>query len=362
LQSCREAGIRVVMVTGDHPATAQHIAEITGLSDARTPPMTGSQIPDLSQLSESDRQRLLGTRVFARVSPAQKLGLISLYQAQGDIVGMTGDGINDAPALKKADIGIAMGLRGTQVARETADMVLKDDSFVSVVTAIAQGRVIFGNIRRFIMYLVSCNLSEIFVVTASGFLGLGLPLTPLQILFLNVVTDVFPALALGVGPGDKAVMRQPPRNPRTPLLDSSHWRTVVLYATLMTASVLGGSVYGMEVLGISAAGDTTVVFYGLSLAQLLHVFNMRAAESGVFRNEITRNRYVWLALAACGILLLATYEIPVLRQALSIETLHLDEWAVVFVSAVIPLVLGQVVNEMRKGHGAKSLEQGAKAF
>ncbi|MDJ1506041.1 cation-transporting P-type ATPase [Xanthocytophaga agilis] len=347
LKSCHDAGIRVIMVTGDHPSTAQHIGETIGLTDASVKPMTGRDIPDLKQLNEKDKKRLLDTRIFARVSPGQKLDLISLYQDQGDIVGMTGDGINDAPALKKADIGIAMGLRGTQVARETADMVLKDDSFVSVVAAIAQGRIIFGNIRKFIMYLVSCNLSEIFVVTASGFLSLGLPLTPLQILFLNVVTDVFPALALGIGKGDSSVMRHSPRDPKSPILSKPHWMAVIIYALLMTGSVMFAAFYSAEVLGINAADDNNIVFYSLSLAQLFHVFNLASGNSGLFRNEITKNRYVWLAVVVCMGILALTYYIPVLREALNIQNLHPIEWIVVLVASLAPLVLIQILKRLR---------------
>ncbi len=347
LKSCRDAGIRVIMVTGDHPATAQHIGEKIGLTTADLRPMTGQEIPAMERLSPEEKKKLLDTRIFARVSPKQKLDLIQLYQAEADIVGMTGDGINDAPALKKADIGIAMGLRGTQVARETADMVLKDDSFVSVVDAIEQGRIIFGNIRKFIMFLVSCNLSEIFVVTASGFLNLGLPLTPLQILFLNVVTDVFPALALGIGKGDESVMHQPPRDPKTPILSQRHWIAVITYALCLTGSVMFASFYSVEVLGISAENDNNIIFYSLSLAQLVHVFNMTSSKSPLFRNEITQNRYVWLALLACLGILMLTYFVPVLHQALSIQALHPQEWIVVGIAAMVPLIVVQLVKRLQ---------------
>jgi Ca2+-transporting ATPase len=347
LRSCHEAGIRVIMVTGDHPATAQHIGEKIGLTTNQLSPLTGQEIPDLEHLSAADKKRLLDTRVFARVSPAQKLDLIRMYQSEGHIVGMTGDGINDAPALKKADIGIAMGLHGTQVARETADMVLKDDSFVSVVAAIAQGRIIFGNIRKFIMYLVSCNLSELFVVTASGFLDLGLPLTPLQILFLNVVTDVFPALALGIGEGDNSVMQQPPRHPKAPILSRSHWQAVILYALVLTGSVMIASFYSIEVMGMNAADDNNIIFYSLALAQLVHVFNFSSGKASLFRNEITRNRYVWLAILACTGILLLTYVVPILHQALDIQALHPRDWSVVIVAALAPLVFIQLLKRLQ---------------
>jgi Ca2+-transporting ATPase len=239
--------------------------------------------------------------------------MIELYQQQGDIVGMTGDGVNDAPALKKSDIGIAMGLRGTQVAAETADMVLKDDSFTSIVTAIAQGRVIFENIRKFVLFLLSCNLSEIFVVTFAGFSGVGNPLLPLQILFINIVTDVFPALALGWAARNASLMEQPPRNPKTPILDRRDWGQVVSYALTITFSVLGAYLLGTQRWGLSEAEGNNLTFYALSLAQVLHVFNLHS-ERSFFNNEITRNRYIWYATALCLFILALTYYVPFLRQ------------------------------------------------
>ncbi|NIT57802.1 MAG: HAD-IC family P-type ATPase, partial [Aliifodinibius sp.] len=174
-------------------------------------------------IDSSEANRIYDTSVFSRVSPNQKLDLIELFQKKGQIVAMTGDGVNDAPALKKADIGIAMGQRGTQVAQESSDMVLTDDAFSTIVSAIEQGRVIFNNIRRFIYYLMSCNVSEVMVVAMATIIGTTLPILPLQILFLNLVTDVFPALALGVGEGEEGVMQKPPRNPEQPILGIGEW-------------------------------------------------------------------------------------------------------------------------------------------
>ncbi len=348
LQSCHKAGIRVIMVTGDHPATAQYIGEKIGLTTADVPPMTGSQMPtDMEHIPEKDTEQLIRTAIFARVSPAQKLGLIALYQTRGEIVGMTGDGINDAPALKKADIGIAMGLQGTQVARETAAIVLKDDSFVSIVHAIAQGRVIFGNIRKFILYLLSCNLSEIFVVTVAGLMGFGTPLTPIQILFLNVVTDVFPALALGISIGDDSVMQQKPRPPGSPILSKPDWWAVVIYAVLIMVSVVGGAFYSQSYLHVSTTTDNNIIFYSLCLAQLFHVFNMTSGKAPFFRNEVTTNRYVWLALLLCGGILLVTYEVPFLRQVLSIQSLSLTDGLVILVAALVPMVVIQILKRLR---------------
>ncbi|MDZ7691097.1 MAG: HAD-IC family P-type ATPase [Balneolaceae bacterium] len=208
---CKKAGIRVVMVTGDQVETARYIARAVGLpDDEEAMVIHGNELPSKEELENSnmDKKLIVQCSIFARISPKQKLNLIEFYQDSGQIVAMTGDGVNDAPALKKADIGIAMGQRGTQVAREASDMVLTDDAFSSIVAAIEQGRVIFGNIRRFIYYLMSCNVSEVMVVGMASLIGSPLPILPLQILFLNLVTDVFPALALGVGEGEEGAMRR----------------------------------------------------------------------------------------------------------------------------------------------------------
>jgi len=342
LEACREAGIKVIMVTGDHPATALTIASKVKLIEAgEERVLTGRDLKPLDQLSEAEKQTILACRVFARVSPGQKLDMIDLYQQEGHIVGMTGDGVNDAPALKKSDIGIAMGLRGTQVAAETADMVLKDDSFTSIVRAIGQGRVIFENIRKFILFLLSCNLSEVFVVTFAGFLNVGTPLLPLQILFINIVTDVFPALALGVGRENETLMHRPPRDPKRPILSGHDWQRVGGYALVMTASVLAAFWYATRELGMDNATGNAITFYALSLAQLLHVFNLHS-ERSFFRNEITRNGYIWGALLLCIGILLLTYYVPVLRDVLSIQPLNRTALELIIAAGVVPLVIVQL--------------------
>ncbi|WP_020597974.1 cation-translocating P-type ATPase [Spirosoma panaciterrae] len=343
LEACRRAGIKVIMVTGDHPATALTIAsKVKLIEPGEEIVLTGKDLKPIDQLRVDEKQNVLNCRVFARVSPAQKLDMIELYQHEGNIVGMTGDGVNDAPALKKSDIGIAMGLRGTQVAAETADIVLKDDSFTSIVAAIAQGRVIFENIRKFVLFLLSCNLSEIFVVTFAGFLNVGTPLLPLQILFINIVTDVFPALALGVGRENASLMERPPRDPKTPIMDTRDWQTVVLYALAMTASVLGTYVIGTRLLGLSQDEGNNLTFYALSFTQLMHVFNLHS-ERSFFINEITRNRYVWYAQMLCLAILAFTYFVPVLHEVLNIQPMTTTEFGLILAAGFAPVLLIQLV-------------------
>ena len=215
-RTARSAGIRVVMVTGDHAVTARSIGRAVGLGGSAANVVEGRELS--SGVADGKNGELFDADIFARVSPAEKLELVRAYQAAGEIVAMTGDGVNDAPALRQADIGVAMGLRGTDVAREAAAMILLDDAFPTIVKAIREGRVIFGNIRRFVAYLLSCNLSEVLVVGLAVLSTLPLPLLPLQILYLNLVTDVFPAFALAMGEGEPGILKRPPRDPQEPIL------------------------------------------------------------------------------------------------------------------------------------------------
>jgi len=341
---CRVAGIEVVMVTGDQPATGQSIGQAVGLvSDEPSQAIRGADLGELEDRTDEERQRLLATLIFARVSPKQKLDLIALYQADGRVVAMTGDGVNDAPALKKADIGVAMGLRGTQVAQEAADMVLKDDAFSTIVEAVAQGRAIFANIRKFVVYLLSCNVSEILAVAVASFAGLPMPLLPLQILFLNLVTDVFPALALGAGEGDPNAMTRPPRPADEPIVAARHWRSIGSYGVLIAAVVLGALMLSIHGLGLTEGQGTTIAFLTLAFAQLWHVFNMRDPGSGFVKNDITRNRYVWGALGLCSALLVAAVYLPGLSTALKTVDPGLRGWAVILVGSLVPWAVGQVV-------------------
>ena len=344
IELCQDAGIKVVMVTGDQAVTASNIGSDVGLVDKKEIEVIhGKDLKNPDELSEEEKQKILQVPIFARVNPRQKLNLIDLYQKNGAIVAMTGDGVNDAPALKEADIGIAMGQRGTEVAREAADMVLKDDAFPTIVTAIEQGRVIFNNIRKFVLYLISCNVSEIMVVTSATIVNLPLPILPLQILFLNLVSDVFPALALGVGEGDRNVMKQPPQDPGEPILARRHWLDVGRYGFLMTISVFGALILALKWLGMGERQAVSVSFLTLAFTQLWHVFNMRDKGSNFLRNSITRNPFIWGALFICiGLLLVALY-VPVLSDVLKLVNPGMKGWIIVIAMSLIPLVVGQFI-------------------
>ena len=341
--SCRNAGIKIVMITGDHPLTALSIAKKVGLvEEGEQQVITGSDLPDMDSVSDDWEKKILATAVFARTTPKQKLEIVGIFQKGGNIVAMTGDGVNDAPALKKADIGIAMGLRGTQVAKETASIVLKDDSFTSIAKAVAHGREIFQNIQKFVIYLVSCNLSEIFIVTALGFIAPAATLLPLQILFLNMVTDVFPALALGLGKGDKTVMDRPPRDPKNLIVSNKDWVAIGLYSFCITLAVIAAVVYGKEFLLVDNKTANNIAFVTLAFAQLFHVFNMASAHSKLLMNEITKNKFIWLAIMICAGLMIMVFAVPQMRLVLGLNKLGRDMWMVAIVASLIPLLLVQL--------------------
>jgi Ca2+-transporting ATPase len=356
IECCRAAGVTVVMVTGDHAATAVALAGDTGIVDAghEAGAIDGSELARL--LAAGDPGPLLSARVFARVTPEQKLRLIELYQDAGHVVAMTGDGVNDAPALKKADIGVAMGVRGTEVAREAASLVLLDDELRTTVVAIEQGRAIFANIRKFVVYLLSCNLSEMLVVVLATLAGAPLPLLPLQILFLNLVTDVFPALALGVGAGAPGSMNKPPRPATERVLMTRHWVLLVLYGILLSLTVLGAMGAAITFLGVGREEAVTVSFLTLALAQLWHVFNLRDDSSRWLRNEISGNPWIWVALPLCLALVGAAVYLPPLANVLSLVPPDAAGWALVVGASLAPLLIAPMLRPVARSFGGRAAE------
>jgi Ca2+-transporting ATPase len=296
----------------------------------------------------AQQDRIRRTLVFARVSPADKLTLVDAFQDAGEVVGMTGDGVNDAPALKKADIGIAMGRRGTDVAQEAGDIVLKDDAFETIVMAVQQGRTIFMNIRRFVVFLLSGNLGQITAISLAALAAIPLPLLPLQILFLNLVLDVFPALALGVGGDEPEVMRRRPRDRDAPILDRHHWLEIVAFGVAIGASVLGTFGYALFVAGMSEERAITVSFLTYAFARLWHLFNMRSSDSGLVQNNIVRNPFVWGAITVClGLIFVALYQ-PALASLLALVPPSGSGWVLVAVGSLLPLAIGQIGIELRR--------------
>lgn len=348
VRECKSAGIKVMMITGDHPSTAQNIGRQLGIiKDEKQMPIVGKEMNEYEHLTEEEKDRWIKASVFARVSPKQKLDLVSVLQERKHIVGMTGDGVNDAPALKKADIGIAMGLRGTQVAQEVADMVLKDDSFSSIVLAIRQGRIIFDNIRKFVIFLLSCNMSELFVIALAAILNLHFQLFPLQILYINIITDVLPALALGVTAGSVSIMKQPPRNTEEPIIDHKRWAAMIYYSVVIMITTMGAvlishyTVHKTETLNPDLCNN--VLFFTLIISQLLHVFNMSSSGSGnFFKNEVFTNKYVWYATIVSFALLFLSYQVTIVRKALDIFPMSPEDWLISIGMSFVSLIIIQV--------------------
>lgn len=311
IDTLRGAGLKTIMITGDQKLTAEAIARELGVQG-----------------------------VYSRVSPEDKLRIVEELQAQGEIVAMLGDGVNDAAALKRADVGVAMGGRGTDVAKEAAAIVLQDDRFGTVAAAVEEGRVIYGNIRKFVFYLFSCNLAEVLVLLAAGATALPLPLLPLQLLWLNMLTDTFPALALAVEPADRDVMKLPPRSPQEALLSRPFLLRVVFYASLITVSTLAAFLWALSVVPGRA---TTIAFMTLAFAQILHLGNARSAGAVIRPASIISNPW---ALAGAGLAtalqLLAILYAP-LRDVLDLVPLDARDWMVVVGCAVAPAVIGQTV-------------------
>jgi Ca2+-transporting ATPase len=351
IATCRQAGIRTMMITGDQPATAAEIGRQLGLDrDVQGRPLQTVHGRDLAALDAPGWQRIAaGASVFARVSPEHKLRIVEALQSRGEIVAMTGDGVNDAPALRKADIGVAMGIKGTEVAKEAADMVLTDDNFATLVVAVEQGRIIYANIVRFIHYLFSCNVSEIMVVFAAIMLGWPLPLAPLQILWLNLVTDVFPAMALALEPSAPGVMKQPPRDPRQSLMTPRFvgliaWQGLLLAGVTLTAFFVGLRWYGTEGEGLRRA--VTMGFMALALAQIFHALSARSQRRSAFTRPFT-NAWLLGAVLGCLLLQLAAVYWPLLQTVLRTAPLTPVELAVVAGCSLVPVAVVEVVKLFR---------------
>jgi Ca2+-transporting ATPase len=289
--------------------------------------------------------------VFARVSPEHKLRIVEALQQQGHIVAMTGDGVNDAPALKKADIGIAMGTKGTEVAKENADMVITDDNFASIVGAVEQGRIIYGNILRFLHYLLSCNISEILVVFIALMIGWPLPLVALQILWLNLVTDIFPAFALALEPSAPDVMKHPPRDPKESLLTPRFiglivWQGLLLAGVTLLAFGVGIHWHGTEGEGLRQA--TTMAFMTLALAQVFHAFNARSQRCSAFTIRLFTNGWLWAAVGICLILQVAAVYVPLLQKVLYTVPPTISDWGVIAACSLTPVAVVEFVKVVQR--------------
>ncbi|HEX5964478.1 MAG TPA: cation-translocating P-type ATPase, partial [Pyrinomonadaceae bacterium] len=328
VRRCEEAGIKVIMITGDHPLTAKAVADELGLSK------TG-HVVNGSELEAMDDAQLEQTvdsiEVCARVSPAHKLRVVTALQNRGQVVAMTGDGVNDAPALKKADIGIAMGITGTDVSKEAAAMTLTDDNFASIVAAVEEGRGIFSNIKKYLMYLLSSNIGEIGLMAGATLAGLPLPLSAVQILYVNLATDGLPALALAVDPPEQGLMQRPPRNPRTGIFS----RPVVL---LMLAGGVWSAIVNLSLFvwalssGRSVAEAMTMTFVSLVLIQFFKAYNFRSDRASVL-NQPFANKWLNLAIVWELIMLALILYVPLLERTFGTFPLTLTDWVIIITAA-----------------------------
>lgn len=349
INECKTAGIKVVMITGDHPSTAHYIGKKLGISSDNEAPLIGKDMKEFEFLDEPEKQRWINTSVFARVNPKHKLDLVKVFQEKGYVVGMTGDGVNDAPALKKSDIGIAMGQRGTQVAQEAADMVLKDDSFSSIVVAINQGRVIFENIKKFVTFLLSCNLSELLVIAVAAVMNLHFQLVPLQILFINLITDVLPALALGATKGSVDIMKEKPRSSSMPIVDNQRWKLIFFYSIIIAFSSIAAVSFNHYMYHNDGPWGTAmcnnILFFTLIISQLLHVFNM--GKGSFFKSEVTSNKFVWYSVGASVVILFSVIQIASVRQALKVVSMTSSEWVIILTASGLSVFVIQVTKYLK---------------
>ena len=363
LEIARRAGIRTIMITGDYPNTAKAIATSIGLLQPGHQVMTGAQLSELTD--EQLKVEVLRTDVFARVSPEHKMRIVEALRSHDEVVAMTGDGVNDAPAIKLADIGVAMGITGTDVAKETADMVLTDDNYASIVSAVEQGRIIYANIRKFVFFLLSSNVAEIMIIFLATLAGLPTPLTAIQLLWLNLLTDGAPALALAMEKGDPDVMERKPRPAKEPIINKSMQLGIGVQTIAQTSVVLFafciGLLWELETHGMGVPAGTnpllyllrfdwnsvnlealrtaeTMAFITLSLCELFRAYTVRSERASVFRLGVFSNKYMQYAVGLSIALLLLVVNVPFFQEIFNTHFLNVREWLTILGLAIIPAI------------------------
>jgi Ca2+-transporting ATPase len=349
------------MITGDYPNTARAVAESIQLLLPGHKVMTGAEINTLDDASM--RQEVSRTDVYARVSPEHKLRIVDALRANGEVVAMTGDGVNDAPAIKRADIGVAMGITGTDVAKETADMVLTDDNYASIVSAVEQGRIIYANIRKFVFFLLSSNVAEIMVIFLATLAGLPTPLTAIQLLWLNLLTDGAPALALALEKGDPDVMKQPPYPKKESIINRTMQLGILIQTITQTGAVLAAFCLGLswhlqnqgigqgnmllfllryDWRGVSVQTAETMAFVTLVLCELFRAYTVRSERVSLFRLGIFSNPWMQAAVGFSIFLLLVVVFVHFFQPIFNTHAMSLKEWGVVIGLALIPAVTEEI--------------------
>ena len=356
VQSCKKAGIKTVMITGDHILTAKAIAKELGILGNNDLAITGKE---LDKISKSELEKNISKySVFARVSPEHKVRIVEAFQKTGAVVAMTGDGVNDAPALKKADIGIAMGKNGTDVAKNAADMILADDNFVTIVEAVKQGRNIFDNIKKAVHFLISTNIGEIVTIFMGLLLGLKSPLLAIQLLWINLVTDSLPAIAIGLESPDKNIMNQKPRNSRKSIFADGLWSKIILEGIMLgmltlVAFSVGNNLYGLEV-------GRTMAFVAMAMLELVHSFNVKSEES-IFKVGILENKYLIGAFILGTLLQVVVVMVPAFASVFSLVSLTGTQWLYTLGISTLPVIIIEAQklldSRLKAGRGVKVLEK-----
>ena len=355
------AGLKSVMVTGDYRDTAEAIAREIGLLTPGGLVLTGAELDQMTDQELAAQAHEVD--VCCRVSPANKTKIVDALKASGQIVAMTGDGVNDAPALKRANIGIAMGITGTDVSKESADMILTDDNFASIVSAIEQGRIIYSNIRKFVYFLLACNVGEILIVFGAMLMGFPIPLRPIQLLWLNLVSDGAPALALGMEKGEPDIMKEPPRPPTEPVINTDMAIgiaavSVVDAIAILLVFYLGMQRYPGHVGHIEAA--QTMAFVTLCISELLRAFTARSEHHSVFTLGVFSNRWMVWATGASFIMVLLVVYVPFLQPFFDTIPLTLGDWffmAPFFFASPIAMELIKIYIRQRKNKMMRTLKE-----
>ncbi len=359
INEAKLAGIRPIMITGDHKNTAVAIAKELGIAESIEQSLTGAEIDELSE--EEFTTNINKYRVFARVSPEHKVKIVRAFKAQGNIVSMTGDGVNDAPSLKFADIGVAMGITGTDVAKGASDMILTDDNFTTIVHAIEEGRNIYNNIKKSVIFLLSCNLGEVITIFLSILFNWPVPLIATQILWVNLITDSLPAIALGIDPGDKDVMKQSPRNPKESFFARGAGVRAVIGGVLIGVFTLTAFYYGLWEHGYTLGKGSvpeealpyarTMAFVVLAASQLFYSLSMRNSEKSIFKVGLFSNKILIMAIIIGILLQLVVISVPFLANAFGVHNLTLQDWAIVISFSLIPLIVNECIKLFKRISG-----------
>ncbi len=332
---CKKAGIRTIMITGDHKNTAVAIAKKLNIFTQNSLAYTGLELAKMNDTELNDKIERIS--VYARVAPEDKVRIVEAWQKRGEVVAMTGDGVNDAPALKKANIGCAMGITGTDVSKEAADMILTDDNFTTIVTAVEEGRGIYANIRKAIHFLLSCNLAEILILLTASLVGWLQPLLPIHILWINLITDSLPALALGVEKKDAGIMAEKPRPLSESIFANSLGGRIIFQGVVL--AVISLLVFELDLISYGIDVARTMCFGVLGLSQLSHAINVRSQKKSIFSSALFSNRYLWLALALSLVLQLSVMLVPMLQPIFKVVSLSGTQWLIVGLASLMPIVI-----------------------